>query len=121
MKNKTIKITLYAAILLFIAYLKAGHINMPGHGNQEEQNLEKAVSDHVFPTLSNGETIKFGYKYSCNDYMENGEARFSAIIVYHIVASNGEKTGHTAHIVCNEDKTRILKWQEIKNNSLSPE
>ena len=53
-------------------------------------------------TLTNGETVEFGGKYLCNDYMENGEARFSANVIYYVVAKDGTKGQRIAHVICNE-------------------
>lgn len=112
--HQTIKIVLYIAAVLLAVYLQAGHINMPGHGNRENMNLEETVVRHVSSSLPHGERAVFGCRYLCDDYRQNGEARFSATVVYYVISGNGERAEHTARIVCNEDRSRIIEWQEIK-------
>ena len=105
-----------AAIVMLFTFATSGHFNLPGHGNWEDQNLKEAVLGYVSSTLTNGETVEFGGKYLCNDYMENGEARFSANVIYYVVAKDGTKGQRIAHVICNEDKDRIIEWQDVENN-----
>ena len=34
-------------------------------------------------------------------------------IPHYVVSADGTKEKHTAHIVCNEDKDRIIEWKDI--------
>ncbi len=111
------KVVIAVVILLSVAYLKAGHINLPGHGNRENRNLRESVISHVSSALSPGERAEFGGKFSCEDYKENGDVRFSANVIYYVVSANGDRVGHMAHVVCNEDKDKILEWREIRAES----
>ena len=115
-KNSFIKIAGCIVLVMLYAFAKSGYMNMPGHGNWENKNLEEAVVNHVSSGLTSDEKVEFGGKYLCEDYQENGEVRFSANVIYYIISRNGAKEKHIAHVVCNEDKDRILEWKEIKNN-----
>lgn len=113
MKHLAKSLVIASATVLVIGSCRLSHL--PGHGNWENKNLQESVISHVTSTLTNGETVEFGSKYSCEDYMENGEARFSANVTYYVVSKDGSKEMRTAHIVCNEDKDSILKWKDIEN------
>ena len=113
MKRKWFYIICCFAIVMLWAYAKSGHINLPGHGNRENKNLEEAVVKHASSLLADGGMVEFVSKYRCEDYKENGEVRFSANVIYHVVSADGTKEKHTAHIVCNEDKDRIIEWKDI--------
>ncbi|MBQ6038344.1 MAG: hypothetical protein IJL37_06750 [Bacteroidaceae bacterium] len=115
-KTKFIKIAACIAVVLLILYAQSGHINLPGHGNRENRNFEEAVISHVSASIVDGEKVEFGSKYLCEDYKENGEVRFSANVSYYIVSTDGTKEKHTAHVVCNEDKDRIIEWKDINND-----
>lgn len=103
-------------VILFIVISKNGHINLPGHGNLENQNLEKTVVSHVSSSLINGETVEFDSKYHCRDYKDNDEIRYSANVIYYVISKDGVKEKHIAHVICNEDKDRIIEWKDIDNN-----
>lgn len=103
-------------VMLFIVISKNGPINLPGHGNLENQNLEKTVVSHVSSTLLNGETVEFDSKYHCRDYKENDEIRYSANVIYYVISKEGVKEKHIAHVICNEDKNRIIEWKGVDNN-----
>ena len=94
MKRKWIYIIGCIAIVMLWAYAKSGHINLPGHGNRENKNLEEAVVRHASSLLADGGMVEFVSKYLCED-------------------ADGTKEKHTAHIVCNEDKDRIIEWKDI--------
>ena len=111
-KNKIMKVVGIIVVVLLVLYAQAGHINLPGHGNREQKNLQEAVVNYVASKLTNGETVEFGTKYISDDYKENGEVRYSATIEYYVVAKNGTKEKHTAHVVTNENKDKILEWKE---------
>lgn len=115
-KSQFKKIAVFIVFVMFIALAKSGHINMPGHGNWENKNFEKAVVHHASSILSTGEKVEFGSKFLCEDYKENDEVRFSANVIYYVVSSDGTKEKHVAHVVCNEDKDRIIEWKDIENN-----
>jgi len=102
-------------VMLFIV-IKNGHINLPGHGNLENQNLEKTIVSHVSSNLLNGETVEFDSKYLCKDYKDNDEKRFSANVIYYVISKDGAKEKHVAHVICNEDKDRIIEWKDIDND-----
>ena len=107
MKRTITIVAVCIAILMLFAFAKGGHINLPGHGTRENQNLKEAVLGHVSSTL--------GSKYLCEDFMDNGEARFSANVIYYVISLDGTKEQHIAHVICNEDKDRIIEWQDIDN------
>ncbi|WP_273160030.1 hypothetical protein [Bacteroides fluxus] len=117
-KSKFIRLAACIVFMMIVALTKSGHINMPGHGNWENKNFEEAVINHVSSKLTNGEKIEFGSKFSCEDYKENDEVRFSANVTYYVVSREGTKEKHIAHVVCNEDKDRIIEWKDIKKNQL---
>ncbi len=94
----------------------SGHLHLPGHGNRENKHFEEAVISHVQTTLNQAKKVEFGSKSLCKDYKENGEVRFSAQVTYYLVSENGVKERHIAQVVCNEDKDKIIEWNEIKNN-----
>lgn len=94
----------------------SGHLHLPGHGNRENKHFEEAVISHVQTSLDQAKKVEFGSKSLCKDYRENGEVRFSAQVTYYLVSENGVKERHIAHVVCNEDKDKIIEWNEIKNN-----
>lgn len=118
MKRNLIYIVGGFVIVMLWAYAKSGHFNLPGHGNWENKNFEEVVVNHASSRLNNGEKIEFGGKYYCEDYKENDEVRFSANVIYYVVSNDGSKEKHVAHVVCNEDKNRIIEWKDIKNNQL---
>ena len=113
-KSKFITIVGCIAVVLFISYLQSGHIHLPGHGNWENRNFERAVVSHVSSGLAKGEIVEFDSKYLCEDYKENDEVRFSANVIYYVISKDGERKQHTAHVVCNEDKNQILEWKDIE-------
>ena len=117
-KSKFITLAGCIVLVLLVTFAKSGHIHMPGHGNWENKNFEKAVINHVSSILTNDEKVDFGSKFLCKDYKENGEVRFSANVIYYVISRNGTKEKHIAHVVCNEDKDRIIEWKDIKNSSL---
>ena len=113
MKNLK-NVLVITGVMLFVSCVKCGHFNLPGHGNRENTNLIESVVNHVSSQLNNGEKVEFGSKYLCEDYKEKGEVRFSANVIYYVVSKDGSKEKHTAHVVCNEDKDRIIEWKELK-------
>ncbi|MCE2615755.1 hypothetical protein [Phocaeicola oris] len=115
-KSKFIKLVGCIVIMLLVALAKKGHIHLPGHGNWENKNFEEAVVNYVSSLLINGEKVEFGNKFLCEDYKENDEVRFSANVIYYVVSRDGTKEKHIAHVVCNEDKDRIIEWKDITNN-----
>lgn len=116
MKNGNLmKLAGCTAIALLVAFAGSGHIHLPGHGTWENKNFEEAVVNHVSSQLPHGEKAEFGSKFLCEDYKENGEVRFSANVIYYVVSRNGAKEKHIAHVVCNEDKNRIIEWKENSN------
>ena len=54
MKRKWFYIICCFAIVMLWAYAKSGHINMPGHGNRENKNLEEAVVKHAASLHADG-------------------------------------------------------------------
>lgn len=114
MKKLTKKIVV-ASVVTMLVFGSCNLKHMPGHGNWENKNLKESVISHVSSTLTNGETVEFGSKYSCDEYMENGQARFSANVIYYVVSKNGTKKKCTAHVICNEDRDRIIEWKDIEN------
>jgi hypothetical protein len=112
-KSKLLKIGGCIILVLFILFVKNGHIHFPGHGNIENKNLEESVVNHVSSTLADGEEVEFVSKYLCEDYMENDEVRFSANVIYNIISKNGLKERHSAHVICNEDKDKIIEWKDL--------
>lgn len=113
MKKLTKKIVVASVVTMLV--IGSCKMHMPGHGNWENKNLKESVISHVSSTLTNGETVEFGSKYSCDEYMENGQARFSANVIYYVVSKNGTKKKCTAHVICNEDRDRIIEWKDIEN------
>ena len=111
-KGKLIKIIGIVVVVLVVLYAQAGHINLPGHGNREQKNLQEAVVNYAASQLTNDETVEFGTKYNSNNYKENGEVRYSATVEYYVVAKDGSKVKHTAQVVTNEDKDKIIDWKE---------
>lgn len=111
-KGKLIKIIGIIVVVLVVLYAQAGHINLPGHGNREQKNLQEAVVNYAVSQLTNDETVEFGTKYNSNNYKENGEVRYSATVEYYVVAKDGSKVKHTAQVVTNEDKDKIIDWKE---------
>ena len=111
-KSKLIKVVGIIVVVLLVLYAQAGHINLPGHGNRENKNLQEAVVNYVASKLTNGETVEFGTKYNSEDYKENGEVRYSATVEYYVVAKDGSKVKHTAQVVTNEDKDKIIEWKD---------
>lgn len=111
-KNKLIKIIGIIVVVLVVLYAQSGHINLPGHGNREQKNLQEAVVSYAASQLTNGETVEFGTKYNSNDYKENGEVRYSATVEYYVVAKDGTKVKRTAQVVTNEDKDKIIEWKD---------
>lgn len=111
-KGKLIKIIGIVVVVLLVLYAQAGHINLPGHGNREQKNLQEAVVNYAASQLTNDETVEFGTKYNSNNYKENGEVRYSATVEYYVVAKDGSKVKHTAQVVTNEDKDKIIEWKE---------
>ena len=101
-------------VILFIA-IKNGYINWPGHGNLENLKFEETVVSHVVSNLPDDETVEFGSKFLCKNYKDNGKVRFSANVVYFIVSKDGVKKKHIAHVICNENKDRIIEWRNINN------
>ena len=97
--------------MLVVCSCKFSHL--PGHGNVENKNLQESVIKHVSSTLTNGETVEFGTKYNCDDYMQDGEARFAANVTYYVISKDGTKQQHTARIVTNEDKDVVLDWKDL--------
>ena len=111
-KGILIKIIGIIVVVLLVLYAQAGHINLPGHGNREQKNLQEAVVNYAASKLTNGETVEFGTKFNSNDYKENGEVRYSATVEYYVVAKDGSKVKHTAQVVTNEDKDKIIDWKD---------
>ena len=111
-KGILIKIIGIIVVVLLVLYAQAGHINLPGHGNREQKNLQEAVVNYAASRLTNGETVEFGTKYNSNNYKEKGEVRYSATVEYYVVAKDGSKVKHTAQVVTNEDKDKIIEWKE---------
>ena len=70
--------------------------------------------NRVSNTLTGGETVEFRGKYNCEDYKENGEVRFSANVIYDVISKDGTKERRTAHVICNEDKDKIIEWRDAK-------
>jgi len=103
----------FLALVMLYAFAKSGHIHLPGHGNVEKQNLKEVVVNHVSPTLTCGERVEFGGNLGNNYYEENGEIRFSTNVTYYVVAQNGTRKKHSAHIVTNEDRDKMIEWQDI--------
>lgn len=101
-------------LVMLVSYCKNDPIHLPGHGNWEEKNLKEAVVNHVSTTLTDGETVEFRGKYNCEDYKENGEVRFSANVIYEVFSKDGTKERRTAHVICNEDKDKIIEWKDVK-------
>lgn len=112
-KCNLLKIGGCIVIVLLIMFAKNGHIHLPGHGNVENQNLQEAVVAYVSSTLADGKRVEFVSKYLCEDYMENDEVRFSANVVYDIISEMGQKERHTAHVITNEDKNKIIDWKDL--------
>lgn len=112
-RNNLQKICGIVIFVLLIMFAKNGHLHLPGHGNVEEQNLRQAVVDHVSSTLADGKKVEFVSKYLCEDYMEKDEVRFSANVVYDIISGRGQKERHTAHVITNEDKDKIIDWKDL--------
>ncbi len=110
-KKTSVKL-LAIVIVVLIVFGRCGHL--PGHGNREESNLKEVVENCVSSTLKDGETVEFGGRYDCEDYKENDEVRFSAKVTYDVVSKDGTKVRHTAFVVCNEDKDKIIEWKELK-------
>lgn len=106
----------FGGVLLIIIWvlISTGHLHLPGHGNRENMNFEELVTNHVKTTLALRKKVEFGNRFSCQDYKENGELRFSANVIYYLVSENGLKEMHIAHVVCNENKDKIIEWKEIK-------
>lgn len=112
-KSKLLKTGGCIVLMLFILFARNRHIHLPGHGNVENRNLEKSVITHVSSILTDGRKVEFAGKYLCKDYIENGEVRFSANVIYNTISENGLKEMHTAHVVCNEDKDKIIEWKDL--------
>lgn len=101
-------------VIMLIVLASAGQLHLPGHGNMTNRSFEEAVVSHVQATLAKGEKVELGSRFLCKDYKENGELRFACNVTYCVVSENGVKEMHTAHVVCNGDKDRIIEWKEIE-------
>lgn len=111
MKKLAKTLAIASTAVLVASSCKFSHL--PGHGNVEIKNLQESVINHVSSTLAEGETVEFGSKYNCDDYMQDGEARFAANVTYYIISKDGTKQERTARIVTNEDKDEILDWKDL--------
>lgn len=116
-KSKFMKIAACIALVLLVAFVTSGHIHLPGYGNWENKNFEKAVVTYVSSRLTNGQRVEFGEKFLSEDYKENNEVRYAATVVYYVVSGTGAREKHTARVICNEDKDRIIGWKELTNSS----
>ena len=87
--KKLAKTLVVASAVTVLVFGSCKFKHLPGHGNRENENLKESVINHVSSTLTNGETVEFDSKYSCEDYMENGQVRFSADVIYYIVSKDG--------------------------------
>ena len=116
-KSKFMKIAACIALVLLVAFVTSGHIHLPGHGNRENKNFEKAVVAYVSSLFTNGEKVEFGEKFLSEDYKENNEVRYAATVVYYVVSGTGAREKHTARVICNEDRDRIIEWKELTNSS----
>lgn len=112
--SRLIKTSGSILLIVFFVLVSTGHLHLPGYGNRENRLFEELVTNHVQRTLAKGEKVEFGNKFSCQDYKENGELRFSAHVTYYLVSENGTKEMHIAHVVCNGDKDKVIEWKEIK-------
>lgn len=101
-------------LIIILVLISTGHLHLRGHGNRENINFEELVTNYVQTTLAQRKKVEFGNRFSCQDYKENGELRFSANVTYYLVSENGLKEMHIAHVVCNGDKDKIIEWKEIK-------
>ena len=100
-------------LIMILVLLFPRYLHLPGHGNRENMNFEELVINHVQTTLAQRKKVEFGNRFSCQDYNENGQLRFSANVTYYLVSENGVKEMHIAHVVCNGNKDRIIEWKEI--------
>ncbi len=117
MRNSRLTKTLGGILLIsFFVPVFTGHLHLPGHGNRENKHFEELVTGYVQTTHAKGKKVEFGNRFSCKDYKESGELRFSANVTYYLVSDNGMQEKHCAHVVCDEDKEKIIKWEEIKTN-----
>lgn len=116
-KSKFMKIAACIALVLLVVFVTSGHIHLPSHGNRENKNFEKAVVAYVSSQLTNGENVEFVEKFLSEDYKENNEVRYAATVVYYVVSRTGGREKHTARVICNEDKDRIIGWKELVNPS----
>ena len=101
-------------VIMLIVLASAGQLHLPAHGSRTNRSFEEAVVNHVQTTLAKGEKVELGSRFLCKDYKENGELRFACNVTYYVVSENGVKEIHTAHVVCNGDKDRIIEWKEIE-------
>lgn len=115
-RNRLTNISGGILLIVFFMLVSTGHLHLPGHGNRENEHFEEVVTNHVQTTLAHGKKVEFGNRFLCKDYKENGELRFSANVTYYLVSDNGMKEKHIAHVVCDEDKDKIIEWKEIKTN-----
>lgn len=113
-KNRSIRRFGEVLLIMIFVLVSTGYLHLPGHGNRENMNFEELVTNYVLTTLAQRKKVEFGNRFSCQDYKENGELRFSANVTYYLVSENGVKEMHIAHVVCNGKKDKIIEWKEIK-------
>lgn len=113
-KSRFVKTAGSLVVIMLIVLASAGQQHLPGHGNRTNRSFEEAVVSHVQATLAKGEKVELGSRFLCKDYKENGELRFACNVTYCVVSEHGVKEMHTAHVVCNGDKDRIIEWKEIE-------
>ena len=81
--------------------------------NNLKRNLQEAVINHVSSTITNGETVEY-LGSSGNDYIKvDGEPCFSTNVSYYVVSPNGAKEKHSAHVVTNVGRDKIIEWKDI--------
>ena len=81
--------------------------------NNLKRNLQEAVINHLSSTLTKVETVEYIGNSSDKYIKVDGEPCFSTNVSYYVVSPNGAKEKHSAHVVTNVGRDKIIEWKDI--------
>lgn len=108
------KVTLFTIVLMAMSLLGSCSLGI-GKGDRRDRNLQQAL----LTRLDTVPGVEYIGKSDVRQIHENGTTRLSAVIIYFVTDSLGERSERNALVTTSDDCAEIYSWEELDTRILT--